>query len=51
MSLMSLGVISLCLRQKADAFDEFGAAFDEFVALEKELRDDLISLCVCKKRG
>ena len=30
MSLMSLGVISLCVCEKRGAFDEFGGAFDEF---------------------
>ena len=30
MSLMSLGVISLCVCEKRGVFDEFGGAFDEF---------------------
>ena len=30
MSLMSLGVISLCVCDKKTEFDEFGGAFDEF---------------------
>ena len=62
---MSLGVISLCVCEERDAFDEFGAAFGEFgrgvwnrslelsleVILMSLMSLGVISLCFREKGG
>ena len=64
MSLMSLGVISLCVCKERRAFDEFGGTFDEFgrgfwkrslemcleVVLMSLMSLGVISLWFCERR-